>query len=64
MTHDRSLFILEERLLSNGAAACTIRSSDGKVHGLCATVRGELSWGDSVGCKRACLLGRVEGRGT
>jgi hypothetical protein len=27
-----------------------------------AFVRVELSWGDSVGCKRACLFGRVEGR--
>jgi hypothetical protein len=59
MAHDRSLFILEERLLSNGAAACTIRSSPERCM---AFVRGELSWGDSVGCKRACLLGRVEGR--
>lgn len=36
-SHDRSLFILKERLLSDGAAACTIRSSDGKVHGLCTS---------------------------
>jgi hypothetical protein len=27
-----------------------------------AFVRVEFSWGDSVGCKRVCLLGRVEGR--